>query len=84
MTAAAEFAKVLDEELEPQASHVRYDADRRSGFAYFPNIGSIEFRESANDPAVIITIQFPKRFKGSADSAIEFLRTLSAAWSNSD
>jgi hypothetical protein len=77
---AEKFAVVLAESFRD----IRYDEKRRSGTATIPNVGSIEFRESSNDPAVIVNLLVTKRFKGDAESAINFLEALSTAWSNSD
>jgi hypothetical protein len=77
---AEEFASILSENLRD----VRYDLKTRSGTATIPNVGSIEFRESASDPAVVVNLKITKRFKGSAQSALQFLDALTVAWSNSD
>ena len=63
---------------------VTYDKKKESGSAYIPNVGPITFRESANDPAVIIELASPKRFKGTAETAADFIETLIGAWRNSD
>lgn len=80
MTNTEQFALALAENFQD----VRYDPKKRAGTATVPNVGMIEFRESANDPMVIINITFPKRFKGTAETALEFMEKLGEAWSNSD
>ena len=80
MTNTEQFAAILAENFQD----VRYDVKKRAGTATIPNVGGIEFRESANDPAVIVNLTFPKRFKGSAETAAEFIEVLVAAWRNSD
>jgi hypothetical protein len=80
MVNADQLAHVLAEEFQG----VRYDKKRRSGTATIPNVGTIEFRESSNDPAVIVMLTVTKRFKGTAESALQFLALLHEAWSNSD
>lgn len=77
---AERFAVILAENFRD----VRYDQKKRSGTATVPNVGGIEFHESSNDPAVVVNLVFPKRFKGSADTAAEFIDTLQDAWRNSD
>jgi hypothetical protein len=77
---AQELASILSENLRD----VRYNLATRSGTATIPNVGSIEFHESASDPAVVVNLKITKRFKGSAESALHFLDALSVAWSNSD
>ena len=80
MTNTEQFAVLLAENF----SDVRYNTKTRTGTATIPNVGGIAFRESGNDPAVIVDLTFPKRFKGSAETAAEFLETLQGAWRNSD
>jgi hypothetical protein len=77
---AEQLASVLKENFRG----VTYDPKKRTGSATIPNVGQIEFHESANDPAVIVQLSFPKRFKGTSESAMDFLDALMAAWSNSD
>ena len=77
---AEELATILSENL----SDVRYDSKTRSGTATIPNVGSIAFHESPNDPAVVLNLKVTKRFKGSAESSLQFLEALSVAWNNSD
>ena len=77
---AEQFAAVLAENFQD----VRYDEKSRSGSASVPNVGTIEFRESGNDPAVVIRILSTKRFKGSAETAAQFIDQLMDAWGNSD
>ena len=80
MTNAEQFATILGDNF----TDVRYDKKSRSGTATIPNVGGIAFRESGNDPAVIVTLTSPKRFKGTAETAAEFIGTLQDAWRNSD
>lgn len=80
MTNSQQFAIVLAENFRD----VRYDEKKRAGTATIPNIGGITFREAGNDPAVIVELAFPKRFKGTAETAINFIEVLREAWSNSD
>jgi len=80
MTNTEQLAATLAENF----NDVRYDGKRRSGSATIPNVGTIEFRESSNDPAVVVNLLITKRFKGSAESAVEFLESLMTAWRNSD
>jgi hypothetical protein len=63
---------------------VQYDQRSGKGWTHIPNVGVVNFRQSANDPAVILELQVTKRFKGDADNSIKFLEILSEAWSNSD
>lgn len=80
MSDAEKFAAVLAENF----IGVRYDEKKGTGTATIPNVGGIEFHESANDPAVVVNLVSPKRFKGSAESAVDFLEKLQDAWRNSD
>ena len=80
MCDAEQLAAVLAENF----TDVRYDKKKRSGTATIPNVGGIEFRESGNDPAVIVNLVSPKRFKGSAETAVDFIEVLQGAWRNSD
>lgn len=80
MSNTEQFATLLGENF----SNVRYDVKRRTGTATIPNVGGIEFREAGNEPAVIINLAFPKRFKGNAETALEFIEVLINAWGNSD
>jgi len=74
------FAALLAENFRG----VSYDEKKQSGRASIPTVGTIEFREASNDPAVIINFTSTKRFKGSAESAAKFLEALHEAWINSD
>jgi hypothetical protein len=80
MTNSAEFAVLMAESFRD----VRYNEAKRSGTATVPNVGTIEFREAGSDPAVIVNLVLPKRFKGSAETAAAFIEVLRQAWSNSD
>jgi hypothetical protein len=80
MTNTEEFARALAEQL----TTVWYDPKRNQGTAQVPMVGTITFREAGNDPAVIVQITQAGRFKGSAESAAQFLEKLSKAWGNSD
>jgi hypothetical protein len=80
MTNTEEFAHSLAEQI----TTVWYDPKRNQGTAHIPNVGTITFREASNDPAVIVQLTQSSRFKGSAESAAEFLERLSQAWGNSD
>jgi hypothetical protein len=75
-----EFAAVLTENF----NGIEYDPKTRRGHAYIPNVGSITFREPGNEPGVIIELVQTKRFKGTMETAIEFLERLHDAWGNSD
>jgi hypothetical protein len=77
-------AEQLAVALAVNFTNVRYNLEKRSGSATIPNVGTIEFRESGNDPAVIVNLMLPKWFKGSADTTMAFLETLMEAWRNSD
>ncbi len=81
---AEQFAAVLDENFNGTFSQLKYDKKTRSGTAIIPNVGAIEFRESSNDPMVIVTLVSPKRFKGTAETASDFIEVLINAWGNSD
>ena len=84
LCSAEQFAAVLDENFNRTFSQLKYDKKTRSGTAIIPNVGAIEFRESSNDPAVIIKLVSPQRFKGTADTALDFIEVLIKAWRNSD
>jgi hypothetical protein len=77
-------AEQLATTLAESFQGVSYDKKKRTGTATIPNVGTIEFHESGNDPAVIINLRHTKRFKGSAETAVNFLETLIALWSDSD
>jgi hypothetical protein len=80
MTNTEQFALALAEQL----TTVWYDPKRNQGTAQIPSVGTITFREAGSDPAVIVQITQAGRFKGTAESAAEFLERLSQAWGNSD
>lgn len=80
MSAADEFARIMAENFR----EVRYDPEKRRGTVLVPTIGVVDFRESANDPAVILDLSHTKRFKGGAETAVEFLDRLREAWGNSE
>jgi hypothetical protein len=80
MTNTEQFAQALAEQL----TTVWYNPDKNIGTAQIPMVGTITFREAGNDPAVIVQITQAGRFKGSAESAAQFLERLSEAWGNSD
>jgi hypothetical protein len=79
-TNSEQFAVILAENF----TDVRFNQAKRTGSATIPNVGTIEFRESGNDPAVIVNLLITKRFKGTAETAFEFLEKLRKAWGNSD
>ena len=77
-------SKAFFEHFNKMYLDVKYSEETGTGSAYIPNVGTIEFHDSANDPAVVINFTYTARFKGSADTAIEFIDALHDAWSNSD
>ena len=54
---------------------VHFDEKRRTGWAQAGSLGRIEFQESGNDPAVIVTVP-ALRFKADAESMVEVLEKL--------
>ena len=80
MTNTEELAVALAEKY----TTVSYDPEHNSGYAYVPPVGHIKFREAGSDPAVIIEVTHPNRFKGTSETALQFLKRLSKAWGNSD
>lgn len=79
-TSTDQFAALLAENF----TAVNYNEKKKTGTAWIPNVGQIEFRESSNDPSTIVKILIPNRFKGNSESAVEFIAKLQDAWSNSD
>jgi hypothetical protein len=69
---AARFGKLMGKEW----IGVSYDQATESGRVHVPNTGLVTFRESSNDPAVIVTVP-EKSFKGSAREARRIVKALS-------
>jgi hypothetical protein len=80
MSNTKQFATVLADNF----LGVTYDEARNSGTATIPSVGTIKFREAGNDPAVIVNLVITQRFKGSAETALDFIERLRDAWGNSD
>lgn len=80
MLNAEQFAVILNQNFQG----VRYDAEKRSGRATIPTVGTLEFREAGSDPAVVVALTSTKRFKGSAEAAVRFVEALQVAWADSD
>jgi hypothetical protein len=76
-------AERLFDALKPDYWDTSYNPKTRAGYA---NLGftGIHFHESGNDPAVIITLVSPPRFKGTDEGALAFIEALRAAFFNSD
>lgn len=58
---------------------VHFDAQRRRGWAQVGSLGRIDFQESGNDAAVIVTTQ-PLRFKANSENMLEILEQLRKAY----
>ena len=72
MNQAKRFQQVLSEEWERTV----YDAESNTGFAD-TGIGEVNFRESNNDPAVIVELPM-LRFKTTAEDAKRVLDAIAA------
>jgi hypothetical protein len=80
MSNTEQFAAVLAENF----IGVQYDKTKNRGTATIPNVGTINFREAGNEPSVIVELVLTKRFKGSAETALDFIEKIHTAWGNSD
>ena len=78
-TETEEFAEKLAESYRT----VRFNKETERGRA---NLGAftVEFWEHGNDSAVCINITANRRWKGSAENALEALEALAAVMRNSD
>lgn len=65
--------------LEQEWNTVHYDADKGTGWAQAGSLGKIEFNESGNDPAVIVTIAKPIRMKGRPEDVMKALEQIAKA-----
>jgi hypothetical protein len=63
------------EALAEQWRSVHFDEKRGTGWAQAGSLGRIEFQESGNDPAVIVTVP-ALRFKADAETMVEVLEKL--------
>jgi len=73
-------ARKLYEQFKKHYRNVGYDPETDRGWADAGSLGRIEFRESANDPAVIITMA-SRSFKTTSDDAWETIQKLSKIYS---